>query len=62
MISGDEFICKLNFERDGNLKLNFYQDIYRKEDQKLMIKAKVIAVVLKNGRPVAPDIFIDALS
>ena len=59
--SGDEFTCKLNFEKNGNLKLNFLQDIYRKKDGKLMIKAKVIAVVLRNGRPVAPDIFTKAI-
>ena len=59
--SGDEFICKLNFEREGNLKVIFFQDIYRKNDLKLMLKAKVIVVVLKNGRPSLPDIFINAL-
>ena len=61
LMSGDEFVCKLNFEREGNLKLIFFQDIYRKKDLKLMVKAKVIAVVLKNGRPSSPDIFVDAL-
>ncbi len=61
LISGDEFICKLNFEREGNLKLIFFQDIYRKSNSKLMIKAKVIVVVLKNGRPSSPDLFVDAL-
>ena len=59
--SGDEFVCKLNFERDGNLKMIFFQDIYRKEDNKPVVKAKVIAVVLKNSRPVKSDIFVDAL-
>lgn len=61
LISGDEFICKLNFEREGNLKLIFFQDIYRKSNSKLMITAKVIIVVLKNGRPSSPDLFVDAL-
>ena len=60
--SGDEFVCKLNFEKEGLLKLNFFQVIYRKNDQKLMIKAKVIAVVLKNGKPIAPDIFVNAFN
>ena len=58
--SGDKFISKLNFEKDARVKINFFQDIYRKHDNKLMIKAKVIAVVLKNGRPTTSDIFIDA--
>lgn len=61
LISGDEFICKLNFEREGNLRMIFFQDIYRKNDLKLMLKAKVIVVVLKNGRPGLPDLFINAL-
>lgn len=61
LISGDEFICKINFEREGNLKMIFFQDIYRKKDDKLMIKAKVIAVVLKAGRPSSPDIFVNVL-
>lgn len=58
--SGDNFISKLNFEKDGRVKINFLQDIYRKNDNKLMIKAKVIAVILKNGRPTGSDIFINA--
>jgi acyl-CoA thioester hydrolase len=62
LMSGDEFVCKLNFERDGNLRMNFFQDIYRKSDNKLMIRAKVIAVVLRNGRPSSPDLFIEAIN
>ncbi len=60
--SGDKFVSKLNYETDGNVKINFLQDIYRKSDNKLMIKAKVIAVILKNGRPTKSDIFIDAFN
>lgn len=58
--SGDNFISKLNFEKDGRVKINFLQDIFRKSDNKLMLKAKVIAVILKNGRPTGSDIFINA--
>jgi len=57
--SGDEFVSKLNLGTEGNLKMIFFQDIFRKSDNKLMIKAKVIAVVIKNGRPSKPDIFIE---
>ena len=56
--SGDEFICRLNMKKEGNLKVIFNQDIYRKIDNKLIVKAKVIAVVLKNGRPVKPDEYL----
>ncbi len=58
--SGDTFISKLNYERKGNVRIIFNQDIYRKPDNKLIVSAKVIAVVLKNGKPVLPDVFIDA--
>lgn len=58
--SGDTFISKLNYERKGNVRIIFNQDIYRKPDNKLIVSAKVIAVVLKNGKPVLPDVFFDA--
>ena len=58
--SGDVFICKLNWERKGNLKIIFNQDIFRKPDNKLMTKGKVVVVVLEKGKPVLPDVFIDA--
>lgn len=59
--SGDEFVCKLNIEKEGNLKMVFFQDIFRKIDNKLMAKGKVIAVVVKNGRPAKPDFFLDRI-
>lgn len=59
--SGDTFVSKLNYEKDGLLKIVFFQDIYRKIDNKLMIKAKVTVVNLKNGRPVSSDFFLKAL-
>lgn len=57
--SGDEFVSKLNMGTEGSLKMLFFQDIYRKSDNKLSIQAKITAVVLKNGRPSKPDIFIE---
>ena len=59
--SGDKFVSKLNYEKDGLLKIIFFQDIYRKSDNKLMIKAKVTVVNLKNGRPSSSDFFLEAL-
>ncbi len=60
--SGDEFVCRLNTEREGNLKFVFLQDIYRKSDEKLMLKGKVTAVCVnnKNGRPVAFPALVEA--
>ena len=58
--SGDKFYSKLNFEREGSLKLNFIQSIFRKSDDKLIVKAKITTVVLKKGRPIAPDVIVEA--
>ncbi len=58
--SGDAFVSKLNVEKKGNLKIIFYQDIYRKPDGKLVIKAKVTAAILENGKPIVSGIFFDA--
>lgn len=55
--SGDEFVCKLNIKKQGLLKIVFIQDIYRKIDNKMIIKGQITAVVTKNGRPTKPDIF-----
>jgi acyl-CoA thioester hydrolase len=51
--SGDEFIVKVATEREGLLKYIFLQDIYRKKDDKVMLKAKVTAVCVNatSGRP-----------
>lgn len=59
--SGDHFICKLNTAREGNLRFIFNQDIFRLPDNKLIVKAKVIAACInnKNGRPVSPKDLID---
>lgn len=59
--SGDEFVCKLNVAREGNLKFVFLQDIYRLADQKLVVKGKVTAVCVnhKTGRPAAPQKLVE---
>ena len=47
--SGDTFISKLYVAKEG-VKYVFYQEIRRKEDNKLCIKAKVDTVVVINGK------------
>jgi acyl-CoA thioester hydrolase len=47
--SGDEFISKLYVKKEG-IKYIFYQDIFRKSDSKVVIKATVEAVCVINGR------------
>ncbi len=51
--SGDWFICLLNVERVGKLRYIFHQEIRRKSDQQLMVKAIVTSTTIKveNGRP-----------
>jgi acyl-CoA thioester hydrolase len=53
--SGDKFVCKLALEREGGLKVVFRQDIFRLLNNELCVSGRVIAVVLKNKRPVNPD-------
>ena len=47
--SGDEFISKLYMKKEG-IKYVFYQDIFRKSDDKVAIKAVVETVCVVNGR------------
>lgn len=47
--SGDEFLSKLSLKKEG-IKYVFYQDIYRKSDGKVVLKAVVETVCLVNGR------------
>lgn len=47
--SGDEFVSKLYLKKEG-IKYVFYQDIFRKSDQKMVVKATVETVCLVNGR------------
>jgi len=54
--SGDIFVSKLKTGKEGLLKTIFFQEIYRKKDNKLASKAKTTVVTVKNGRPVRPII------
>lgn len=47
--SGDMFVCKLGMKKEG-IKYVFYQDIFRKEDGKVVVKGVVETVCLVNGR------------
>jgi acyl-CoA thioester hydrolase len=54
--SGDEFMSKLYVKKEG-IKYVFYQDIFRKSDNKVVIKATVEAVCVINGRLGKSDLF-----
>jgi acyl-CoA thioester hydrolase len=47
--SGDEFVSKLYLKKEG-IKYVFYQDIFRKNDEKIVVRAVVETVCMVNGR------------
>lgn len=56
LTSGDEFVSKLYITKEG-IKYIFHQDIFRKSDNKLSVKATVEVVNLINGRLSMSDLF-----
>lgn len=58
--SGDEFVSRLNVERDG-IKYIFKQDIYRLPDETLCIMGKITSVNVVNGKLAVPDVIEDAI-
>lgn len=54
--SGDEFLSKLSLKKEG-IKYVFYQDIYRKSDGKVVLKAVVETVCLVDGRLSGSSLF-----
>jgi len=58
--SGDTFISALRMERISPLRFGFVQHIYRKSDNKLMVKALVIGTSVNGkGRPELPEDLIN---
>jgi acyl-CoA thioester hydrolase len=47
--SGDEFVSKLYLKKEG-IKYVFYQDVFRKNDEKIVVRAVVEIVCMVNGR------------
>ena len=54
--SGDLFVSKLYMVKEG-IKYVFYQDIFRKSDNKIAIKATVETVCVVNGRLSDSELF-----
>jgi acyl-CoA thioester hydrolase len=44
--------------KQGRLRIIFNQQIIRKADDKLMVNARITAVLTKNSRPILPDILM----
>jgi len=55
---GDDLTVQLKIARQGRLRIVFNQEILRKPDLKLMVKAKITAVLTKNNRPIDPDVLV----
>ncbi len=60
LTGGELFISKLNWAREG-VKIVFFQEIYRKRDNKLCCKAKVEVAVMENGKLTRGDYFDELL-
>lgn len=60
LTSGDTAICRLNVKNEG-VRFMFDQDIYRKSDNKLCLKATVTTVMVKDGKMCVPEIVLKAI-
>lgn len=56
---GDEFLVRLKMRKQGLLRIIFDQQIIRKNDNKLMVNARIFAVLTRNNRPISPDFMAD---
>lgn len=56
---GDDFLIRLKMEKQGRLRIIFNQQVIRKSDEKLMVNAKITAVLTRAGRPMFPEILVD---
>ena len=53
---GEAFFIRLKMAKQGRLRIIFKQQIVRKADNKLMLDAKITAVLTRKNRPLASDI------
>ena len=58
---GDDFIVNLKMAKQGKLRVIFNQQVLRKMDKKLMVSARITAVLTKNNRPISSDIFVEKM-
>ena len=52
---GDDFIIQLKIGRKGHLRIVFDQQIIRKSDNLLIVKARITTALIQNGRPVSME-------
>lgn len=53
---GDEFTIRLKIGKQGRLRMVFLQQIIRKNDMQVILNARIIAVLIRNNKPINPDI------
>ena len=56
---GDDFLIRLKMAKQGRLRIVFNQQVIRKSDEKLMVNARITAVLTRNGRPISPAILVE---
>ena len=55
--SGDEFWIGLNLQRSSKVRFEFLQDIYRSDDDRLILNGKIIGTSLnERGRPFISEV------
>ena len=59
--SRDSFLVSVEIKREGNARLVFLQSITRKQDNKLIVNARVTGIATRNGRPIPPGNLINQL-
>ena len=52
---GEDFLVRLKMGKQGRLRVVFDQQIVRKSDEKLLVDARIFAVLTRNGRPISPE-------
>ena len=60
--SRDRFVVRSWFQREGRLRLICNQDIYRLPDNALIVRARITATGIQNGRPSIPPIVEEKLA
>ncbi len=61
LTSGDSYLSKLYLRKEG-IKYLFHQDIFRKSDQKLVIRAVIETVCVVDGKLAHNSIFDEAFA
>lgn len=55
LTSGDKFVVRVTTKREGHLRMIFEQEAIKLPEGKTVVKANVIGVGLRNGRPMRID-------